>query len=86
MGAMTSRERALAALSHKEPDRIPIDLGSHGASLIRREPYDGARALWGLPEEEYAGTFTASGLIVVGRPFSESSIRSRPTSCLSSSP
>ena len=27
---MTSRERILAALSHKQPDRCPIDLGSNG--------------------------------------------------------
>jgi uroporphyrinogen decarboxylase len=69
MGAMTSRQRALAALNHKEPDRVPIDVGSHGASLIRREPYEGARRLWGLPEEDDKGTFTASGLIVPGEYF-----------------
>ncbi len=69
MEAMTSRQRALAALNHQEPDRVPIDLGSHGASLIRHEPYDGARRLWGLPEEEDKGTFTASGLIVPGERF-----------------
>ncbi|HBY96106.1 MAG: hypothetical protein M5U01_03795 [Ardenticatenaceae bacterium] len=27
MAGMTSRERALAALNHQEPDRVPIDLG-----------------------------------------------------------
>jgi len=27
MAEMTSRERALAALNHREPDRVPIDLG-----------------------------------------------------------
>lgn len=69
MGGMTSRERAQAALRHQEPDRVPIDLGSHGASLIRREPYDGARELLGLGTEPDVGTFTASGLVVPGDAF-----------------
>ncbi len=29
---MNSRERILAAINHKQPDRIPIDLGAHGSS------------------------------------------------------
>lgn len=31
---MTSRERVLAALNHQEPDRIPIDFGSHASGSI----------------------------------------------------
>ncbi len=31
---MTSRERLLAALDHKEPDKVPVDLGSHPSSGI----------------------------------------------------
>jgi len=31
---MTSRERVMAALRHKEPDRVPIDLGGHESSGI----------------------------------------------------
>lgn len=31
---MTSRERVLAALNHQEPDRVPIDFGSHASSSI----------------------------------------------------
>lgn len=31
---MTSRERLLAALNHREPDRVPIDLGGTGTSTI----------------------------------------------------
>ena len=27
MAEMTSRQRALAALNHQEPDRVPIDIG-----------------------------------------------------------
>ena len=29
---MTSRERILSAINHKQPDRIPVDLGAHGSS------------------------------------------------------
>ncbi len=35
---MTSRERLLAALDHREPDRVPFDLGSM-MSTIEVEPY-----------------------------------------------
>ena len=31
---MNSRERLLAALNHREPDRVPIDLGGTGTSTI----------------------------------------------------
>ena len=36
---MTSRERVLAALNHKEPDRIPVDLGGHRSSGIAAIAY-----------------------------------------------
>lgn len=35
---MTSRERILTALDHREPDRVPLDLGSM-MSTIEVEPY-----------------------------------------------
>ena len=66
---MRSRERALATFAHREPDRIPIDLGSHGASQIRREVYDAVRALWGIPEEPDLATVMASGLVTPGEAF-----------------
>jgi len=31
---MTSRERILAAINHKEPDRVPVDLGATASSGI----------------------------------------------------
>jgi len=34
---MNSRERILAAINHKEPDRVPVDIGatpSSGISLV----------------------------------------------------
>lgn len=36
----TPRERVLAAINHEEPDRVPIDLGSTGASSIVIEAYE----------------------------------------------
>ncbi len=36
---MTSRDRVIAALNHKEGDRIPIDLGGFNASTILAEAY-----------------------------------------------
>lgn len=31
---MTGKERVLTALNHKEPDRVPFDLGSSGVTGI----------------------------------------------------
>jgi uroporphyrinogen decarboxylase len=37
---MNSRERVLAALIHKETNRIPIDFGGHGSSGIMAIAYN----------------------------------------------
>ncbi|MCB0150717.1 MAG: hypothetical protein KDE01_24085 [Caldilineaceae bacterium] len=31
---LTSRERDMAAVDHREPDRVPIDLGGHPSSGV----------------------------------------------------
>jgi len=31
---MNSRERVIAALNHKEPDQVPLDIGGSGVSGI----------------------------------------------------
>lgn len=36
---MNSRERVLAALEHREPDRVPIDIGSCGPTGIHAQAY-----------------------------------------------
>ena len=36
---MNSRERVLTALDHREPDRVPIDLGGHRSSGISAIAY-----------------------------------------------
>ncbi len=46
---MTSRERVLTALNHKEPDRVPIDLSGHRSSGIAAMAYARLRRHLGLP-------------------------------------
>ena len=48
---MTHRERVLTALKHAEPDRIPLDLGSTGATTITVKAYERLRAHLGLAAE-----------------------------------
>jgi uroporphyrinogen decarboxylase len=45
---MTSRERVLATLNHREPDRIPIDLGGMGSTGIMALAYNGLKQELGL--------------------------------------
>lgn len=47
---MTSRERVLAALSHREPDRVPIDCSGHRSSGIAAVAYARLRRHLGLCE------------------------------------
>ena len=49
---MTSRERIRAALAHREPDRIPFDLGGSRVTGIHVLAYARLRALLGLPAGE----------------------------------
>lgn len=46
---MTSRERILAALEHRQPDRVPVDFGGHRSSGIAALVYPKLRAALGLP-------------------------------------
>lgn len=48
---MTHRERVLTALKHAEPDRVPLDLGSTGATTITVKAHERLRAHLGLPVE-----------------------------------
>ncbi|MEI6875962.1 MAG: hypothetical protein WCL50_12635, partial [Spirochaetota bacterium] len=50
--APLSRERVLAALDHREGDRIPLDIGSVQVTGIHVEAYRGLRGALGLPEKE----------------------------------
>ncbi len=48
---MNPRERALAALNHQKPDRVPIDLGATIVTTITRIAYDNLRAYLELPPD-----------------------------------
>lgn len=48
---MTSRERVLITLHHREPDRIPIDLSGHRSSGIAAMAYAKLRDHLGLPKK-----------------------------------
>ncbi len=47
----TPRERVLAAINHEQPDRVPIDLASTGASSIVIHAYDRLKQHLGLAHE-----------------------------------
>jgi uroporphyrinogen decarboxylase len=51
---MNARERVLLALNHKEPDRIPVDLGATIVSSITRRAYTDLKQYLGMPLEEVA--------------------------------
>ena len=51
MSQMTHRERVLAALEHKAPDRVPMDLGSTRNSSIVVEGYERLKGHFGLQAE-----------------------------------
>ncbi len=40
MTGMTHRERVLTALNHREPDRVPVDLGATRSSSIVVQAYE----------------------------------------------
>ena len=45
---MTSRERVIAALEHKEPDRVPVDLGAMLSTGIMGMAYNKLKAYLGI--------------------------------------
>lgn len=47
---MNSRERIVAAIEHKAPDRIPVDFGGHRSSGIMAIGYNRLRDYLGLPK------------------------------------
>jgi len=48
---LTSRERVLCALSHEEPDRVPIFIGTSGATTLLAPAYDRLKAHLGIQGE-----------------------------------
>jgi uroporphyrinogen decarboxylase len=54
---MNSRERVLAAVNHKEPDKVPIDLGSTEVTTITRVAYDNLREYLGMEPDPDPGNY-----------------------------
>ena len=52
MDQLTSLERVRAALEHREPDRIPFDLGGSILTGINHNTYRRLRKYLGLPERD----------------------------------
>jgi len=48
---LTSRERALYALEHRVPDRIPLDLGSTNCTTMTRVAYENLKSYLGIESE-----------------------------------
>jgi len=60
---VTSRERLLAALSRREPDRLPVDLGGTATTTITKGAYLPLRSHLGLPAlEPRSLSFTAGSV------------------------
>lgn len=52
MPVWNSRKRVLATLSHREPDRVPVDLGATGDSSIHLDAYRKLKTFLGIEEAE----------------------------------
>ena len=50
---MNSRERVLAAVGHREPDRVPIDFGATRQTGIMASAYHRLKERLGIPSETY---------------------------------
>jgi uroporphyrinogen decarboxylase len=48
---MTSRERTLESISHREPDKVPIDMNATIVTSLTRIPYQKLRLLHGFEED-----------------------------------
>ena len=62
---MNSRERVLTALDHREPDRVPIDLGGSVVSSIAIPTYAALRDHLGLPKRPIRTLETVQQVAVV---------------------
>lgn len=49
---MTSRERVLTALDHKEPDRVPIIIGTSNTTGLKMKPYRRLKEYLGIQSED----------------------------------
>jgi len=68
---MNSRDRVLRALNHKEPDRVPFDLGGTGLTTIHLTAYKNLRRYLGLPKVEPTVGMMAEQLALVDEDLAE---------------
>ena len=47
---MTSRDRAPAALNHEEPDRVPLFIGTSGATSVLGPGYERLKVHLAVPQ------------------------------------
>jgi uroporphyrinogen decarboxylase len=71
MDAMNSRERVRWALEHRQPDRIPFDLGGTGLTTIHVDAYRRLRRHLGLPDVQVRILAQAEQLAVVDEDIAE---------------
>ncbi|MDP6667744.1 MAG: hypothetical protein QF357_10165 [Dehalococcoidia bacterium] len=50
---MSHRERVLKALSHEEPDRVPLDMGGTPVTQVHPDAYESLLSHIGFPTEEF---------------------------------
>jgi len=63
METLSSRERVTLALDHKEPDRVPIDLGSIASTIRTVEAYDCLKRHLGLAQDKKIRQFADEHII-----------------------
>ena len=62
---MNSRERVVTALNHREPDRVPVDLGGTVVTSIAIPTYAAVREHLGLPKKPIETLETVQQIAVV---------------------
>ena len=50
-GEMTSRERVVAAINHREPDMVPLDIGGGSSTGVVVEGYERLKSHLGVESE-----------------------------------
>jgi uroporphyrinogen decarboxylase len=68
MVQMNSRERVLAAIDHREPDRVPVDFGGHRSSGIMAIAYAKLKAALGITSGDVYVYDMVQQLAVVEQP------------------
>jgi len=68
---MISRDRVLQALNHREPDRVPFDLGGTGLSTIHASAYQDLRRYLDMPQAGGRIGFMAEQLVLVDEDVAE---------------